>query len=171
MSDRDRRIEPTFELEPLDPPTSPRSETFGAEPRRVEPEFNDRGPHFSVRLTLFAITTACLVFIIDIGLDRAIEYRTTRQIQQEAQALLDEMEQSAANEQARQELQIQRQRAARAQTTPGKWLAKNCSDWTRAWNQLKAPTAEIERKKHCGRYETYLATGVAPRDAPRAGSR
>ncbi|MGB0513840.1 MAG: hypothetical protein ACPGJE_03255, partial [Wenzhouxiangellaceae bacterium] len=108
MSERDNRIEPTFELEPLDPPGRSEAQSFRAESRHFETESRRTGPHYSVRLALFAITAACLVFIIDIGLDRAIEYRATRQLQQEAQALADELERNSAAETARLEQQRQR---------------------------------------------------------------
>jgi t-SNARE complex subunit (syntaxin) len=52
-------------------------------------------------------------------------------------------------------------RKQRASTNDGKWLAKNCSDWRRSYNQLKAATAEREMKRHCEIYERYLETGIA----------
>ena len=52
-------------------------------------------------------------------------------------------------------------REERANTNQGKWLAKNCSDWRRAYDDLGAPTAEREMRRHCRIYEEYLDTGIA----------
>ncbi|MDT8321850.1 MAG: hypothetical protein RQ826_15115, partial [Xanthomonadales bacterium] len=71
----------------------------------------------------------------------------------------------------KQQDRLDQQRRQRMATTEGGWLGKNCADWTRAWNKMKAATAEAEMNKHCGRYERYLATGIAPPGTPRAANR
>ncbi|MCA1779009.1 MAG: hypothetical protein LC637_06410 [Xanthomonadaceae bacterium] len=85
---------------------------------------------------------------------------------EQAGAAMEEMNQQAkaraAAAQKQQHERIEQQRRTRRATTEGGWLAKNCADWTRAWEEMKAPTAEREMNKHCGRLERYLQTGIAP---------
>lgn len=52
-------------------------------------------------------------------------------------------------------------REERANTNQSKWLARNCSDWRRAHEDIGGPTAEREMKRHCKIYERYLETGYA----------
>jgi len=90
----------------------------------------------------------------------------------------DELEEFSEKQKRRAE-EIQRENQARLaeirrereSSTTGRWLAKNCSDWTRAWNQLEAETARKEMKRHCEIYKRYLQTGIAPPGTPRAENR
>ena len=70
---------------------------------------------------------------------------------------------TARAEQARREAERRRLalREQRANTNQGKWLAKNCSEWRRAHEDIGGPTAEVEMRRHCALYDKYLETGIA----------
>lgn len=56
--------------------------------------------------------------------------------------------------------QLQRARQSRAMDPTGRSLAQQCGDWSRAFEQFKSQSAQMERDKHCLRYESYLETGT-----------
>ena len=99
--------------------------------------------------------------MVDWAYQRYAQYRAAQALN-EMVADLEKTTQAAA-EQSRREAERRHQalREQRANTNQGKWLAKNCSDWRRAYEDLGAPTTEREMKRHCRLYEEYLATGVA----------
>lgn len=57
MSEPDKRIEPTFELEPMDPAARPEAQSFGAESRHFRTETHEGEPYARLRLRLFMITS------------------------------------------------------------------------------------------------------------------
>lgn len=149
-----------------------------------DPLFDSRQPPRDeldprLRLAAIGIATVCALFVVDWGYDRYVEYRArqalnemlmglqetteaaTRSLQQEARASAKRRQ--ALAEVNRQETERRRLalRVQRASTNQGKWLSKNCSDWRRAYKDLKAPTAKAEMKRHCDSYEKYLETGIA----------
>ena len=177
QKDRDR-IEPVFgESEELD--------RHQAGPSPFDPEPDPASIHPAIQFAAIAVVVACLFFVgeriyIHYQARQAVkELETlgtymTESLQQAGAAMEKTNRQSRARTAAAQRQQqerIEQQRRARMATTEGGWLAKNCADWTRTWNEMKAATAEREMKKHCGRLERYLATGVAPPGTPRASSR
>jgi hypothetical protein len=86
---------------------------------------------------------------------------TLRSLQRQARGCAAQSQ--AAAEQRKREAERSRLalREQRANTNQGKWLAKNCSDWRRAYDDLGAPTAQREMRRHCHIYEEYLDTGIA----------
>lgn len=60
--------------------------------------------------------------------------------------------------------QHQRERQSRAISPIGRSLAQQCEDWSRAFEQFKSQAPQMEKDKHCRRYESYLETGVQPRN-------
>jgi hypothetical protein len=48
----------------------------------------------------------------------------------------------------------------RASSATGKALERTCREWQQAQSQTPTYTTRTEAKKHCARYERYLATGV-----------
>ena len=182
MKHRDNRIEPTFEEDEAshrrqaDPP-----------PLDLEPETASIYP--AIKFAAIAVVLACLFFVGERlyihyqarqavkVLERELDALGTHMTQslEQAGAATERMNQQAkaraAAAQKQQQERIEEQRRARMSTTEGGWLAKNCADWTRAWKEMEAPTAEREMNKHCGRLERYLKTGIAPPGTPRAESR
>ena len=157
------------------PETQERPEFLGPEP---EPQAI--GPVATIAVAVIAIACVFLVgerlyawYVANKALNELTEL--SESAMKDAQRAMEEL---SARQQARQR-EIQRQNEARiaklrqerAQSVPGQWLSKNCSDWTRSWSQLQAETARREMEKHCGRYSRYLDTGIAPPDAPRASRR
>ena len=53
----------------------------------------------------------------------------------------------------------QRARQERANSPTGTKLARQCSDWHRAYEDLKSETALHQKNWHCNAYEHYLETG------------
>ncbi len=145
--------------------------------------------HFAIKLAAIVVVGTCLFFVGDRLYTRYQERQAVLALERELQALgaymSESLEQSGAaiqqvSEQAnaraaaaaaQQRERTEQQRRARLATTEGGWLAKNCADWTRAWNELNAETAAQEMNKHCGRLERYLQTGIAPPGTPRAENR
>ena len=179
MKQRDNRIEPIFEEDD----ESGRHQA-GPPPFDLEPE--PASIHPAIQFAAIAVVLACLFFV---GERLYIHYQARQAVKvlereleslgtymnenvKQAGAAMEEMNQQAkaraAAAQKQQQERIVQQRRTRMATTEGGWLAKNCADWTRAWNQMKAPTAEREMNKHCGRLERYLETGIAPTGTPRA---
>jgi hypothetical protein len=132
-----------------------------------------------LRVAAIAVTLVCALFIADWAYQRYAEYRAVQALN-EMVADLEETTQAATRSLQRQarESAAQRQAAAertrreadrrrlalreqRGNTTQGKWLAKNCSDWRQAHQDIGGPTAEREMKRHCRLYEEYLETGIA----------
>ncbi|WP_376694245.1 hypothetical protein [Wenzhouxiangella sp. EGI_FJ10409] len=130
-------------------------------------------------MAIIAVSIVCGLFIADWLYERYTEYRAVQMLEQMAkgfeqsaraasQSLQESTQRSmdqlrASSERARQEAERRRLalREQRADTNQGKWLAKNCSDWRRAYEDLGAPTAQQEMRRHCQIYETYLDTGIA----------
>jgi hypothetical protein len=152
MTDHFSRKEPTLS-DPQDSGGTPVS--FYDDP---EPESNS-SMHPMAKLALLAVILACLAFVADRGYQRYQECR----LMQELQALADGFEQSMQNlneEQRARQVQIRRNREA---SSDGRWLAKNCADWRRAYQNNPQPTSRSEMRHHCQIYERYLSTGIAPR--------
>ena len=183
MNDGHNRIEPTFEADER----PRRGREAGPPPYEPVPEQSEMNAAARVIAVVVAVT--CLFFVGDRLYSRYQQYKAMQALEQELQTLGVYMTESlqqageasqrlsaqmkARNEAAAREQQerVAEQRRARMATTEGGWLGKNCADWTRSWNQTRAQTAEQEMKKHCGRYERYLETGIAPPGTPRAVNR
>lgn len=125
-----------------------------------------------IRVAIISVSIVCGLFIADWLYERYTEYRAVQMLEQMAKAATQSLQESTqrsmdqlreSSERARQEAEHRRLalRDQRAETNRGKWLAKNCSDWRRAYEDLEAPTAEREMKRHCEIYEKYLQTGIA----------
>lgn len=74
---------------------------------------------------------------------------------------------AAAAEAARREAarQASQQAALRDQRTDdptGRRLWQSCADWRRADADLGSATTRAEVARHCGRFESYVSTGVPP---------
>jgi len=121
-----------------------------------------------LRLAAFAVVFVCSVIFIEWAVQKYFDYRAVQVVR----AALTEFEEStkASAEQAkameaRARREAERRRLAlreqRANTNQGKWLAKNCSDWRQAHQDIGGPTAEREMTRHCRLYEEYLDTGIA----------
>jgi hypothetical protein len=160
MSDPEGRKEPVFS-EPHDGDERFRSDPFDS---RLPPR--DRDPR--LRLAAFAVVFVCSVIFIEWGVQKYLEYRAI----QAMNAALVELEASSKASaerarllEARAREEAERRRLAlreqRANTNQGKWLAKTCSDWRRAHEDIGGPTAEREMRRHCRVYEEYLDTGIA----------
>ncbi len=152
MTDRFSRKEPTLS-DPQDSAGTPVS--LYDDPA---PESNS-AMHPMAKLALLAIMMACLVFIADRGYQRYQEYRLMQELQVLADGFEQSMQQLSEEQRARQE-QIRRNREA---SSDGRWLAKNCADWRRAYQNNPQPTSRSEMRRHCQIYEGYLSTGIAPR--------
>lgn len=121
-----------------------------------------------LRLAAFAVLFIRLVLFIEWGIQKYHEYRANQALKEMMAGMERSIQASTAElramtERNRQEAERRRLalREKRASTNQGKWLAKNCSDWRRTYNDLKAATAEREMKRHCRLYEKYLDTGIA----------
>ncbi|NEZ04283.1 hypothetical protein G4Y73_09015 [Wenzhouxiangella sp. XN201] len=121
-----------------------------------------------IRLAAFAVVFICSVFFIEWGIQKYHEYRANQAMKEMMADLEKSVQASAAQLRAtteRNRREAERKHLAlreqRANTSQGKWLAKNCADWRRAHESLQAPTAEAEMKRHCDLYEKYLSTGIA----------
>lgn len=132
-----------------------------------------------LRVAAIAVTLVCALFIADWAYQRYAEYRAVQALkemvsgfkastQAATRSLQRQARESAAQRQAaaeRNRIETERrrsdQREQRASTNQGKWLAKNCSDWRRAHQDIGGPTAEREMTRHCRLYEEYLDTGIA----------
>lgn len=182
MEHRDNRIDPTFEED--ETPAGQRD----VEPPPFDPEPGDSQMHTAIRVAAVVIVATCLFFVGDRLYARYQAQQVVKALERELESLGVYMTQSLeqagatmeqANRQARaraaaaakeQQERIEQQRRARMATTEGGWLGKNCADWTRSWEQTRAETAAREMNKHCGRYERYLETGIAPPGTPPAAS-
>ncbi|MEX2498264.1 MAG: hypothetical protein WD397_05245 [Wenzhouxiangellaceae bacterium] len=180
MKHRDNRIESIFEQDE----ESDRHQDDDPAPFDLEPE--PASIHPAIQFAAIAVVVACLFFVGDRLYTRYQERQAIKALEQALEDLgaymNDGLEQAGAameqiSQQARvrnaaaaehQRERIDQQHRARMATTEGGWLAKNCADWTRAWEEMKAPTAEREMNKHCGQLERYLETGIAPPGTPRA---
>lgn len=121
-----------------------------------------------LRLAALAVLFICSIFFIEWGIQKYYEYRANQALKEMMAGMEESIEASAAElramtERNRQEAENRRLalREQRASTNQGKWLAKNCSDWRRTYDDLKAATAEREMQRHCRLYERYLETGIA----------
>ena len=121
----------------------------------------------TVKIAMISLTMLALVLIGDTLLDRYNEYRAKQQIAQELENLQATLQSSmqSINEQSADRVRAQRQQ--RANSTTGKWLAKNCADWRRSYESRPTETAQSEMQAHCRIYENYLSTRIAPSGAPR----
>jgi len=104
-------------------------------------------------------------------------YITARITAYQAEAAMAELQRSmqtqagqaraAAAEAARRdaERQAAQQAALRDQRTDdptGRRLWQSCADWRRADADLHSATTQAEVDRHCGRFESYVSTGVPP---------
>lgn len=130
--------------------------------------------HPAVWLTIAAVIVTCILLVADRAYTRYQQHRMMQSMVQGLEQFDADISAIAKDNSARARAQqaarekAQQQRAAnlletRKQSKQGRWLGKNCSDWTRAWEQLKAETARVEMRKHCKIHQSYLKTGIAPR--------
>ena len=115
----------------------------------------------TVSIQTFAVVFVCSVVFIEWAVQKYFDYRAVQAVT----SALTELEESnkARAEQARREAERRRLalREQRANTNQGKWLAKNCSHWRRAHEDIGGPTAVAEMRRHCEFYDKYLETGIA----------
>ena len=172
MSRNDYRREPEF------------SDSDQQRQRDQDDLFNSRLPPKDnldprLRLAAIAVIVVCALIVVDWVYQRYTEYRAAQALNEmvtgleetteaatkalQRQARENAAQRQAAAEQSRREVERRRLalREQRASTNQGKWLAKNCSDWRRAYEDLGAPTAEREMKRNCRLFEEYLETGIA----------
>ena len=137
-----------------------------APPPWVQQEKSSQTDPF-VKIAMIALTALALVLIGDKLLDRYIQYRATQELVQGLENFQADMESTmqSINEQSAERTRAQRQQ--RANSTTGKWLAKNCADWRRSYETRPTETAQSEMQTHCRIYQNYLANGIAPPGAPR----
>ena len=152
----DQRQEPT-----LGDPISSKP-TLPPEPHQAREKLST-GLDPAVKLALFAASLLALVIVGDKLLDRYIQYRAMQALTQE----LERFENTMASISADQTARIRAQRRQRADTTTGKWLAKNCIDWRRSYESMPTETAQTEMRTHCSAYERFLSSGIAPPGSPR----
>jgi hypothetical protein len=116
-----------------------------------------------LRVAGIAVTLVCGLLIADWVYQRYAAYRAVQALKEMVTDLQESS--SAAAEQSRQEAERTRLalREQRANTNQGKRLAKNCSDWRRAHQDIGGPTTEREMKRHCRLYEEYLDKGSVAR--------
>lgn len=176
MKTGDNRIEPIFE-EHEQP-----GQSHESGPPPFDPEPEQQQVRTAIRLAAIVVVATCLFFVGDRLYIHYQARQAVKALEQDLEALrtymtesLDQagaaMEQANRQARARTAAAVKQQRSQRMATTEGGWLGNNCADWTRSWNQTRAQTSEQEMKKHCGRYEHYLATGIAPPGTPRAVNR
>jgi hypothetical protein len=147
MADKQSRREPFFsESEDHERPLDPGFYSPPGPWERIEP---------TIRLAAFAVLFVCAVLLIEWGTDKFSEYRAV----QAANAAVAELEAANRARAAEAERRQRALRERRADTNQGKWLAKNCSDWRRTYDDLGAPTAQREMRRHCRIYQHYLDTG------------
>jgi hypothetical protein len=116
-----------------------------------------------LHIAAIAVTLVCGLFVADWVYQRYAEYRAAQTLKEMVTDLQEST--SAAAEQSRREAERTRLalREQRANTNQGKRLAKNCSDWRRAHQDIGGPTTEREMKRHCRLYEEYLDKGSVAR--------
>lgn len=105
-----------------------------------------------------AFVFACMVFVVD----RAWVHYQQYQAGKAAQNFIDQAQAELEAAGRANQASIERQRQARAQSSQGQWLAKNCQDWRRAAEDNRLPTAQEEMRRHCQAYQRYLDTGQVP---------
>ena len=127
---------------------------------------SEQNESLPIRWSIVFIIVLLSVLISNQVWERVQDYRVQKAIEQWAadaeQALLEaqqELEFSRQQAQAQQAARQQQQREARANSSRGKWLAKNCADWRRANDELPTRTTAEEVRRHCAIYERYLETG------------
>jgi len=188
MRKENNRIEPTFDddehkgrnHEPAPPP-------FDLEPAQSQVPLSQM--NLAIRVVSIVVVATCVFFVGDRLYSRYQERQLVNALEKELETwgsyVTEGLEQAGeASQRFNASLQAQREASERAlqqrqeeqkrqrmATTEGRWLEKNCTDWTNAWNQLKSPTAEQKKQEHCARYQRYLQTGIAPPGTPRAGDR
>lgn len=153
MTHRDSHKEPTF------------SES-GDQPNRDDELFDSRLPRRDkldprLRLAAIAVVIACTIFVADRFYQRYMERQAVEELNEMFTGFADTAEAEMRQARAESERRMATLRKQRANTNQGKWLAKNCSDWRRTYEDLGSATAEREMKKHCRIYEKYLNTGIA----------
>ena len=158
MTDHKKRIEPVLSNRP-----SGNEQSNGSAPESFSPQQNESVP---IRWAVVLIIVLLSLLVSNQVWERVQEYRAQKMIEQWAadaeQALLEaqqEIEFSRQQAQAQQAARQQQQREARASSSRGKWLAKNCADWRRANDELPTRTTAEEVRRHCAIYESYLETG------------
>lgn len=151
MSDHRDRREPTISQPSL------QDEDLGPIYKILEP-LPKPGIHPLAMLALAAVILACLIFVSDRLYERYQEYR----LMQELQAAADDIEQSVEEMASRERARVEQVRRNRAASNQGRWLEKNCADWTGQNENDPQPTARSEMRRHCQIYEQFLATGIAP---------
>jgi hypothetical protein len=105
-----------------------------------------------------AFVFACIVFVVDRAWVHYQQYQAGKAVQNIVDQAQADLEAAGRANQA----SIERQRQARAQSSQGQWLAKNCQDWRRAAEDKRLQTAQEEMRRHCQAYERYLDTGQVP---------
>jgi outer membrane murein-binding lipoprotein Lpp len=175
MNDRRHRIEPTLgeppsrALERVDRKASDEREPAW-QSARFEPVVespDDPAMRPMVKWALFAVTLACMVFVGDRLLTRYQQARAVQALEAEVERFTRQLAEMGEQAQAEQAARVEALRRQRARTVEGRWLSKNCQDWTASFRQLKAETAEQEMRRHCSNYERYLSTGRIPPGTPR----
>ena len=159
MSEPPRR-EPVFDPERRSA-TSDDAERTPNEPTPEPPARPRLDP--AVRFALYAVGALCLFVLAERIIDR-YHQRQALQVLTEQLELVEESFEQMSEEQA---ARVREQRRQRAGTTTGQWLAKNCADWTRSYDDMPTETGRAEKQKHCTAYRRYLASGVVPSGAPR----
>lgn len=81
------------------------------------------------------------------------------QLEQAAAAMQQSFTQQRERTRAQAEERQEQTREARAASPTGKALERVCKEWQQAQQQTPTYTTQTEAKKHCSRYESYLATG------------
>jgi hypothetical protein len=117
----------------------------------------------AVRFTLYAVSALCLFVLVERIHDRYQAHRAMQYLNEQIEAFGDSLDQMSEEQAAR----VRATREQRARTTTGKWLAKNCADWTRSYEDMPTATGRAEMRTHCAAHERYLASGIAPAGAPR----
>ena len=170
VSIRDRR-EPTF------PGVS---ETRRTPEPADSPESDGRQPEQSgdnlIRIAVVVIAVASFLFVGERFYRWYVAHRALDQLSEVSEQAFDRAQAQLAELSAsqRERLNEVRRRNAertevirreRAASTTGQWLSKNCQDWTRARDDLRAETAKAEMERACAAYERYLETAIAPSGA------
>ena len=154
------RREPVFDPERRSPtPTEPERTPFDPESQpsdrpRLDP---------AVRFALYAVGALCLFILTERLVDRYHQRQALQVLTEQLEFAEENLEQISAEQAAR----VRATRARRARSTTGQWLAKNCSDWTRSYEDMPTETGRTEMRTHCAAYERYLSSGIAPAGAPR----
>ena len=127
---------------------------------------SEQNENLPIRWSIVFMIVLLSVLVSNQVWERVQDYRAQKAIEhwsdEAERALLEaqrELESARIRTQAEQAAKQQQLRQARADSSRGKWLAKNCTDWRRANDELHTRTTAEEMRRHCAIYERYLATG------------